>query len=77
MAKTGTEKPGTAGSQFFVVTGADAGLPADYALLGKVVSGLDVVNKIAKLPTGAGGPMPRDVPKQPVIIEAVTVVGAK
>ena len=48
-----------------------------YAVFGKVVSGLDVVNKIAKLPTGAGGPMPRDVPKQPVIIEAVTVVGAK
>ena len=49
MAKTGTEKPGTAGSQFFVVTGADAGLPADYALLGKVVSGLDVVKRIGQL----------------------------
>jgi len=49
MAKTGTEKPGTAGSQFFVVTGADAGLPADYALLGKLVSGLDVVKRIGQL----------------------------
>ena len=49
MAKTGAEKPGTAGSQFFVVTGANAGLPADYALLGKVVSGLDVVKRIGQL----------------------------
>jgi peptidyl-prolyl cis-trans isomerase B (cyclophilin B) len=49
MAKTGSEKPGTAGSQFFVVTGADAGLPADYAVLGKVVSGLDTVKRIGQL----------------------------
>jgi cyclophilin family peptidyl-prolyl cis-trans isomerase len=52
MAKTGAEAPGTSGSQFFVVTGADVGLPPDYALLGKVVRGLDVVKKIGTL----GGP---------------------
>ena len=34
MAKTQQEKPGTAGSQFYVVTGADAGLPPDYAVIG-------------------------------------------
>jgi cyclophilin family peptidyl-prolyl cis-trans isomerase len=49
MAKTGTEPAGTAGSQFFVVTGADAGLPADYAIAGKVTKGLDVVERIGKL----------------------------
>jgi cyclophilin family peptidyl-prolyl cis-trans isomerase len=49
MAKTGTEPAGTAGSQFFVVTGADAGLPADYAIAGKVTKGLDVVARIGKL----------------------------
>src|SRR4051794_19837156 len=49
MAKTGDEPPGTAGSQFFVVTGADAGLPADYAIAGKVTTGLDVVERIGKL----------------------------
>jgi cyclophilin family peptidyl-prolyl cis-trans isomerase len=49
MAKTGSEPPGTAGSQFFVVTGADAGLPADYAIVGKVVKGLDVVARIGTL----------------------------
>jgi len=49
MAKTGDEPAGTAGSQFFVVTGADAGLPPDYAVVGKVTSGLDVVKRIGKL----------------------------
>src|SRR3954451_2318088 len=49
MAKTGQEAPGTAGSQFFVVTGKDAGLPADYAVAGKVTSGMDVVQRIGKL----------------------------
>ncbi|HET7574342.1 MAG TPA: peptidylprolyl isomerase, partial [Solirubrobacterales bacterium] len=36
MAKTSAEPPGRSGSQFFVVTGADAGLPPEYALVGKV-----------------------------------------
>jgi cyclophilin family peptidyl-prolyl cis-trans isomerase len=49
MAKTGDEPAGTAGSQFFVVTGADAGLPPDYAVAGKVTRGLDVVERIGKL----------------------------
>jgi peptidyl-prolyl cis-trans isomerase B (cyclophilin B) len=49
MAKTGDELAGTAGSQFFVVTGADAGLPPDYAVAGKISKGLDVVERIGKL----------------------------
>jgi peptidyl-prolyl cis-trans isomerase B (cyclophilin B) len=49
MAKTGDEPPGTAGSQFFVVTGADAGLPPDYAVVGKITNGADVVDRIGKL----------------------------
>jgi peptidyl-prolyl cis-trans isomerase B (cyclophilin B) len=49
MAKTAAEPPGTAGSQFFVVTSPDAGLPPDYAIVGKVTSGLDVVDRIGKL----------------------------
>src|SRR5881394_3271503 len=51
MAKTEIEASGTSGSQFFIVTAEDAGLPADYALLGKVVKGDDVVSKIAAVPT--------------------------
>ncbi|MFL6007009.1 MAG: peptidylprolyl isomerase [Gaiellaceae bacterium] len=49
MAKTATEPAGTAGSQFFVVTSPDAGLPPDYTIVGKVTSGLDVVDRIGKL----------------------------
>jgi cyclophilin family peptidyl-prolyl cis-trans isomerase len=49
MAKTPAEKPGTAGSQFYVVTGADAGLPPDYAVIGKVVKGIATVDRIGKL----------------------------
>src|ERR1051326_6175367 len=43
----------------------------------KKVDGIDVVTKIANTPTGSGGPFRSDVPKQPVIIESMTVVGAK
>ena len=49
MAKGPTEPPGSASSQFFVVTGQDAGLPPDYAVIGKVSKGLDVVDRIGKL----------------------------
>jgi len=49
MAKTGAQPPGTSGSQFFVVTAADAGLPPDYAIIGKVVEGLAVVDRIGEL----------------------------
>ena len=44
-----SDPAGTAGSQFFVVTGADAGLPPDYAVLGRVLTGLAVVDRIGKL----------------------------
>jgi cyclophilin family peptidyl-prolyl cis-trans isomerase len=50
MAKTQAEPPGTAGSQFFVVTGGDASsLPPDYAVVGRVVRGLAVVRRIGRL----------------------------
>jgi cyclophilin family peptidyl-prolyl cis-trans isomerase len=67
MAKSSAEPPGTSGSQFFVVTGADAGLPPEYALVGKVSEGMDVVEKIDKLGT------PEEKPKQTVLIESVTI----
>jgi cyclophilin family peptidyl-prolyl cis-trans isomerase len=49
MAKTATEPAGTAGSQFFIVTVANAGLPPDYAIIGKVVKGLAIVDHIGTL----------------------------
>jgi len=71
MAKTAAEAPGTSGSQFFVVTAEDAGLPPEYALLGRVTSGMEVVDRIAAVAVGA-----EDRPESPVVIERVTVSGA-
>ena len=68
MAKAATDPRGAAGSQFFVVTAADAGLPPDYAAIGKVTEGLDVVARI-----GALGDPNTELPTQPVVIEKVTV----
>jgi len=49
MAKAGNEPAGAAGSQFFVVTAADARLPPEYAILGVVTKGLRVVERVGKL----------------------------
>ncbi len=49
MAKSSSEPRGAAGSQFFVVTASDAGLPPDYAILGVVTRGLRVVERIGRL----------------------------
>jgi peptidyl-prolyl cis-trans isomerase B (cyclophilin B) len=68
MAKTGAEPPGTAGSQFFVVTAPDVGLPPEYALLGKVTRGLAVVERIGKL-----GDPTTEQPTRRVVIESMTV----
>ena len=71
MAKTGAEPPGTAGSQFYVVTGQDAGLPPDYAVLGKVTKGIEVTQQIGELGDPASGGA--GTPTQPVVIEKATV----
>jgi cyclophilin family peptidyl-prolyl cis-trans isomerase len=68
MAKTGAEAPGTSGSQFFVVTAKNAGLPPDYAVLGTVTNGLDVVQRIGRL----GDPSTEE-PTEVVEIEKATV----
>jgi peptidyl-prolyl cis-trans isomerase B (cyclophilin B) len=71
MAKAGPDPPGTAGSQFFVVTGADVGLPPDYAIVGEVTDGLDVVDLIGTL-----GDPATEQPTQAVVIESVTATGS-
>jgi peptidyl-prolyl cis-trans isomerase A (cyclophilin A) len=45
-----------------------------YTVFGKVVSGMDVVQKMKSVPTGAGGPFPTDVPKTPILINSATLV---
>lgn len=67
MAKSSAEPPGRSGSQFFVVLSADAGLPPEYALVGKVSEGFDVVEQIGKLGT------PAEQPKQTVLIEKISI----
>jgi peptidyl-prolyl cis-trans isomerase B (cyclophilin B) len=69
MAKTGTEPAGTSGSQFFVVTAEDAQLPPDYALLGKVTGGQDVVDKIGVVEIDPA----TEQPVEPVVIQSVEV----
>jgi len=69
MANAG---PNTNGSQFFVISGADgARLPPQYSLFGKVVKGLDVVEAMQSVRTGAG-----DKPVEPVVIESVVIAEA-
>jgi cyclophilin family peptidyl-prolyl cis-trans isomerase len=68
MAKAGNEAAGTAGSQFFVVTAPNAGLPADYAVIGKVTDGLDVVGRIGTL-----GDPSTELPTQPVVIDGIRI----
>jgi peptidyl-prolyl cis-trans isomerase B (cyclophilin B) len=68
MAKTSAEPAGTAGSQFFVVTGKDAGLPPEYAVLGKVVAGMPVVLKI-----GALGDPQTEQPTKKITIEKIAI----
>ncbi len=67
MAKSSAEPPGRSGSQFFVVLSADAGLPPEYALVGKVDKGFDVVERIGMLGT------PAEKPKQTVLIEKISI----
>ena len=70
MAKGGNEPPGASGSQWFVVTAEDAQLPPDYALLGKVTAGQEVVDRIGVVPTTAD-----EQPAEPVVIRSVKVSG--
>ena len=80
-----TSDPNSATAQFFINVNDNKSLnfrsadPAGvgYTVFGKVVSGMDVVDKIAKAPTGAGGPFPKDVPVEKVIITKAYIVDAK
>lgn len=69
MAKAEQEAPGESGSQFFVVTGENAQLPPEYALLGRVSAGQAAVDKIGVVQTDA-----TDKPVDPVLIQQVKIV---
>ena len=66
MANAG---PNTNGSQFFIVSGGSGvGLPPQYSLFGKLIDGLDVLDAIEKVRTGAG-----DRPADDVVINSITI----
>lgn len=76
--------PSSGTSQFFInlvdnrrldFVGNQSGLTWGYAVFGKVVKGMDVIDKIAALPTRAIGPFAGDVPNPLVIIEDASVIG--
>ncbi|MEO8487728.1 MAG: peptidylprolyl isomerase [Betaproteobacteria bacterium] len=83
VAMARTADPHSASSQFFINIADNKFLnytePTTkgygYTVFGKVVEGMDVVNRIAKMPTGAGGPFPKDVPATRVLITSAKVVG--
>jgi cyclophilin family peptidyl-prolyl cis-trans isomerase len=70
MAKTQLEDAGTSGSQFFVVTSdqASAALTPDYALVGRVTKGIDVVDLIGTAPVSAD-----EQPVEPIVMRSVKV----
>ncbi len=79
IAMARTSDPNSATSQFFINVNDNKSLnfapgKPGYTVFGKVTSGMDVVNKIAKTATGSGGPFPTDVPVEKVIIRSVKLV---
>ena len=79
IAMARTAIPDSATAQFFINHKDNAFLNHTgktprgwgYAVFGKVTDGMEVVDAIAKVPTGAKGPFPKDVPDTPVVIESI------
>jgi cyclophilin family peptidyl-prolyl cis-trans isomerase len=46
-----------------------------YAVFGRVVQGMDVIDRIGETPTGSMGPFKQDAPLKPVIIQSMTIIG--
>lgn len=83
LAMARTSDPNSASTQFFINlvdnSFLDYSAPTTqgwgYAVFGKVITGMDIVDQIAKTPTGRAGPFASDVPKTAVIINKITVAG--
>ncbi|PKB68705.1 MAG: peptidylprolyl isomerase [SAR202 cluster bacterium Io17-Chloro-G4] len=68
MANSG---PNTNGSQFFIVHGADVGLPPNYTIFGLLTDGVDVLDSLANAPVGGGGENSR--PAERMEIQSVEI----
>ena len=85
LAMARTSDPQSATAQFFInlvdndFLNFKAKTPQGYgyAVFGEVVSGMEVVDKMAEVPTGRGGPMPTDVPQTAIVIESARVIESK
>lgn len=85
VAMARTSDPHSASAQFFINVANNAFLnhtaPTPqgygYTVFGKVVKGMEIVNKITDAPTGPAGPFPSDVPKVTVVIEEVRLIAAE
>ena len=85
LAMARTSDPHSATAQFFINVANNAFLdfrepsPAGYgyAVFGKVTQGMEVAMRVARMPTGPGGPFARDVPQQAVVIQSVTLISDK
>ncbi len=83
IAMARTPKPHSATAQFFINHKDNAFLDHKakdrqgwgYAVFGKVIEGMEVVDEIATTPTGPGGQFPKDVPKDTILIEKITRLG--
>lgn len=80
MARTGD--PHSATNQFFINTADNAFLDHTdktmrgwgYCVFGTIVDGMDVMDRIARIKTGAGGPLNQDVPQEEILIQKVSVI---
>lgn len=85
IAMARTNEPHSATAQFFINTvdnsPLDFSAPTEegwgYTVFGKVVKGMDVVDKIRATPTGSARPFPSDVPTTTVLIKKVSMVTRK
>jgi peptidyl-prolyl cis-trans isomerase B (cyclophilin B) len=79
VAMARTSDPHSATAQFFVNVvdnafldhQAKSGTGWGYAVFGRVIEGMEAVDRIKAVPTGAMGPFAKDAPLQPVVIERV------
>lgn len=79
LAMARTNAPHSATAQFFINVVDNGFLDPTpqqwgYTVFGKVVSGMDTIQKIKSTPTGSGGPFPSDVPRVPIVIQSATLL---
>jgi cyclophilin family peptidyl-prolyl cis-trans isomerase len=85
VAMARTRNPNSATAQFFINVADNDFLNYSaptvqgygYAVFGKVVKGMDTVDKMIAMPTGRGGPFPTDVPRKEIVIEEVKLLEAR